>query len=73
MAANGHTFSLPLVGDVHVPPPEHLAWYAAVATLVALECIEWPVAALIVAGKALADNRHSRVLQELGEGMEQAG
>lgn len=72
MAANGYALSLPLVGEFHIPPPEHLAWYAAVATLMALECIEWPVAAVVMAGKALADNRHSQVLQELGEGMEQA-
>ena len=73
MGADGFTISLPAVGDVHMPPAEHLAWYAAVGTLVALECIEWPIAALIVTGKALADNRHSRVLRELGEGLEQAG
>ncbi len=48
-------------------------WYAGVAVLVALECVEWPIALVLATGKALADNRHSAVLQEFGEALEEVG
>ncbi|HZT66707.1 MAG TPA: hypothetical protein VFA11_13050 [Acidimicrobiales bacterium] len=66
------TLTVPFVGDVTLPPPVHLAWYAAVATLAVAEVIEWPVALLLGVGRALADNRHSETLREFGEGLEQA-
>jgi hypothetical protein len=64
---------LPGVGDVSLPPLDHLAWYAGVATLTALELIEWPVALVLAAGKVLADNRSHRTLRSLGDALEQAG
>jgi len=67
------SFSLPVVGDVHLPPVHHLVWYGGVAALVALECIEWPIALVLATGKALADNRHSAVLRDFGEALEEAG
>jgi hypothetical protein len=73
MDPHGFVVSLPLVGDVNLPPPQHLVWYAGVVALVAVECIEWPVALLLATGKALADNRHSAVLRELGDALEEAG
>jgi len=62
-----------VLGDVQLPPPQHLVWYAGVAALVAVECIEWPIALVLATGKILADNRHSAVLQEFGEALEEAG
>jgi hypothetical protein len=73
MDPEGVTVCLPVVGDVQLPPPQHLVWYGAVAALVAIECIEWPVALLLAAGKALADNRHSAMLRQVGEALEDAG
>jgi hypothetical protein len=73
MEPRGFTVSLPIVGQVSVPPPPHLVWYAGVATLVALECLEWPVALVLATGKVLADNRHSAVLREFGDALEDAG
>jgi hypothetical protein len=73
MDHDGFTLSLPVVGDVSLPPPEHLVWYAGVAALVALECVEWPVALLLATGKVLADNRHSAALREFGDALEEAG
>ena len=67
------SFSLPVVGDVHLPPVHHLVWYGGVAALVALECIEWPIALVLATGKALADNRHSAMFREFGEALEEAG
>ncbi len=73
IARHGVRVSLPVLGDVQLPPPQHLVWYAGVAALVAVECIEWPIALVLATGKILADNRHSAVLQEFGEALEEAG
>ena len=64
---------VPLVGRVTLPPLTHLAWYGGVATLTALEMIEWPVALVLTVGKALADNRTHRTVRAFGEALEQAG
>ncbi len=63
---------LPLIGHVHLPPPQHLAFYAGVGLLAAAELIEWPVAILVGVGKALADNRSHANLEEFGEALESA-
>ncbi|MDQ2728696.1 MAG: hypothetical protein M3Y91_12740 [Actinomycetota bacterium] len=64
---------LPWVGDVSLPPADHLAWYAGVAALTAVELLDWPVALVLAVGKALADNRSHRTLRSLGEALEEAG
>ena len=73
MDEHGLCLSLPVMGDVQLPPPHHLIWYGGVAALVALECIEWPVAVVLATGKMLADNRHSAIAREFGEALEEAG
>jgi hypothetical protein len=67
------SLSLPVLGDVQLPPAQHIAWYGGVALLVALECVEWPIALILATGKALADNHHSKMLREFGEALEEAG
>jgi hypothetical protein len=73
MDEHGLCLSLPVVGDVQLPPLHHLVWYGGVAALLALECLEWPVALVLASGKVLADNRHSAMLAEFGEALEEAG
>lgn len=70
----GETFAvnLPIFGQVMVPRPDQLAYYGGLAALAALELIDWPVAVVIVAGHVLANNHHNRILEELGEAMEEA-
>jgi hypothetical protein len=70
---NRITLRLPAIGTVTLPPAHHLGWYAGVAALAAVECIEWPIAVILAVGKALADNQHSKVLVEFGEALEEAG
>jgi hypothetical protein len=65
--------SLPVLGEVRLPSPIHLGWYAGVVALVAIEVIEWPIGLLIAAGKVLADNHHNAVLREFGEALESEG
>jgi hypothetical protein len=69
----GETFAvnLPVVGQVEIPRPEQLAYYGGLAALAAFELIDWPVAVVIAAGHLLASNHHNRVLEELGEAMEE--
>jgi hypothetical protein len=70
----GETFvvNLPLLGQTEIPRPEQLAYFGGLAALAALELIDWPVALVIAAGHLLAANHHNKILEELGEAMEEA-
>ncbi len=70
----GETFvvNLPLVGQMEIPRPEQLAYYGGLAALAAFELIDWPVAVVIAAGHLMASNHHNKLLEELGEAMEDA-
>ncbi len=70
----GETFAvnLPVVGQVEIPRPEQLAYYGGLAALAAFELIDWPVAVVIAAGHLLASNHHNKLLEELGEAIEEA-
>jgi len=70
---DGTVVTLSKIGKVTVPPLDHLAWYAGVGALTALELVEWPIAVILVVGKALADNQTHRTLRSLGKAMEDAG
>ena len=68
----GESFAmnLPVVGQVEIPRPEQLAYYGGLAALAAFELIDWPVALVIAAGHIMASSHHNRILEELGEAME---
>jgi hypothetical protein len=70
----GETFvvNLPMVGSVEIPRPDELAYFGGLAALAAFELIDWPVALVIAAGHFLASSHHNRVLEELGDAMEEA-
>ncbi|MHB8512096.1 MAG: hypothetical protein ACYDCC_07920 [Actinomycetota bacterium] len=65
------TIELPIVGEVTLPPPQHLIWYGAVFTLAALEVIEWPLAVVLALGHALIDHSHTNALKDIGEAIEE--
>lgn len=69
----GETFvvNLPAIGQVQIPRPEQLAYFGGLAALAAFELIDWPVAVVIAAGHLLASNHHNKLLEELGEAMEE--
>jgi len=69
----GETFAvnIPVVGQVKVPRPDQLAYFGGLAALAAFELIDWPVALVIAAGHFLASNHHNKVLEEIGEVMEE--
>lgn len=64
--------NLPIIGRVDIPRPEHLAFYAALGVLAALEIVEWPVAVIVTAGHILAAEEHHHALQGIGEALEGA-
>jgi hypothetical protein len=70
----GETFvvNVPVVGQLEIPRPEQLAYYGGLAALAAFELIDWPVALVIAAGHLLAANHRNKLLEELGEAMEEA-
>ena len=69
--AQSFAVDLPVVGRMRIPRPDQLAYYGALAGLAALEIIDWPIALIIGAGHALAENHHNKVAEELGEALEQ--
>lgn len=70
----GETFvvNLPVLGQLDIPRPEQLAYYGGLVALAAFELIDWPVALVIGAGHLLASNHHNKILEELGDAMEEA-
>lgn len=71
-AAETFVANLPVVGQVEIPRPEQLAYYGGLAALAAFELIDWPIALVIATGHVLATNHHNRMLEELGEAIEEA-
>ena len=58
--ADRFALQLPVVGRVPIPRPDQLAFYGALAALVAVELVDWPVAVAIGAGHALVSGRPQR-------------
>ena len=64
------TVTLPLV---HAKvAPEQLAYFGALGVLAALELIEWPLAAVLVAGHVVATRAHRRIVREMVAGVDEA-
>jgi membrane protein required for beta-lactamase induction len=55
-----------------LPAAEHLAFYAGIGAMAALGMMEWPVVAALVVGHTLVNTQHNKVLQSLGEALEDA-
>lgn len=55
--ADRFALQLPVVGRVPIPRPDQLAFYGALAALVAVEMVDWPVAVAIGVGHALVSER----------------
>ncbi|MEU5938966.1 hypothetical protein ABZ807_07205 [Micromonospora sp. NPDC047548] len=63
---------VPMLGEVAVPPPDKVVYYAGLGVLAALQVIEWPIALVITAGHLLADQHLSGLAKGLGEALESA-
>lgn len=54
-----------------LPAPPHLAFYAGVGAMAVLGIMEWPVVAALVMGHTLVNAQHNKILQSLGEALEE--
>ncbi|SCG49758.1 hypothetical protein [Micromonospora inositola] len=66
----GRRVEIPMLGEVAVPPPDKVAYYAGLGVLAALQVIEWPLALVITAGHLLADQHMSGLVKGVGEALE---
>jgi len=69
---NTTRITVPLIGTITLPPPDQLAYVGGIATLVALEVIEWPVAVALCAGHVLAGCGRNKIIQDFGHALEAA-
>jgi hypothetical protein len=63
---------LPVIGVVHLPPKEELAFIGGITAMAAVGLLEWPVAVLLGIGHTLSTNRHNKLMREFGEALEEA-
>ncbi|RZT81826.1 hypothetical protein EV382_5121 [Micromonospora violae] len=68
----GRRVQLPMLGEVAVPPPDKVAYYAGLGVLAALQVIEWPIAVVVTAGHLLADQHFSGLVRGVGEALQDA-
>jgi hypothetical protein len=64
--ADRFALQLPVIGRVPIPRPDQLAFYGALAGLVAVELVDWPIAVAIGVGHALVSGRPERKSDEKG-------
>jgi len=68
----GHRALLNVNGThLETPPIEHLVYYAGLGVLVAVEVVEFPVAAVLTIGHLLIGLTHRPGLESLGEVLEE--
>jgi hypothetical protein len=48
-----------------------VAWYAGLGALVALEVVEWPIAALLAGSHFIEHNARDGIVKQLTEGLEE--
>ncbi|MEH0845085.1 hypothetical protein V6U81_22115 [Micromonospora sp. CPCC 205711] len=70
--AYAHRVQIPMLGEMAVPPPDKVAYYAGLGVLAALQVIEWPLALVITAGHLLSDQHMSGLVKGVGEALESA-
>ncbi|MGA4730679.1 hypothetical protein ACWEOS_05590 [Micromonospora taraxaci] len=63
---------LPMLGEVALPPPDKVVYYAGLGVLAALQVIEWPIALVITAGHVLADQHFSGLARGVGKALQDA-
>ena len=71
--SSGPSITLPLIHTaVPVPNREQAAYFAAIGALVAFDLLEWPVAAVVATGHALATRSRNRAVRGAAQGAEAA-
>ncbi len=55
---------------INLPDRAGILWYAGIATMTALELIEWPIALLVAGTHFIESHSRNRDVQELAEGID---
>lgn len=64
---------IPIINlDLNAPTRGSLAWYGGVGTMAVAGLIEWPLAAIVVAGHLIAENSQSPAVSGAADGAESA-
>ena len=64
---------IPLIDvDLSRPTRGRLAWYAGVGAMTTFGAIDWPLAAVIVAGDLISENSRSATVSGAAEGAQSA-
>ena len=64
------TITLPMIHTEVAP--EQLTYFAALGVLGAVELVEWPLVAVLVAGHVIATRAHRRIVREMAAGVDEA-
>lgn len=63
--------SLPVVGQLHLPPTEEMVFLGGTAFLAVIGVLEWPVAVLLSVGHILSLNGRNKAVRAFGETLEE--
>lgn len=61
---------VPVVGQVNLPDPEGLIWYAGIGAMALIDLIEWPIAALVAGTHFIEHHSRSKDIQDLCDGID---
>jgi len=64
--------SVPVLGELTVPPPDMLVFYGVLGALATLGVVEWPLVLIVGVGHCLTEQRFSPLLREAGQAAEAA-
>jgi len=60
------------IGTVRLPSPQRLAYYGGIAALGVFGIVDWPVVLVLGVGHLLAEDRHHKLLANLGQALAEA-
>ncbi len=65
---------IPII-DLNLNPPTRssLAWYGGIGAMAGVGLVEWPLAAIIVAGHLVSENSKSPAVSGAAQGAQSAG
>jgi len=69
---HGIPVALPVIGEVHLPSADELAFLAGIGALAVVGAVEWPVALILGAGRLLSHAHRWRSLAAFGDALEHA-
>lgn len=66
------SIAIPILGQIHLPPVQDLAWYAGLGLLGASGLVDWPILGVVMTGKILSEIKGNKVVSNFGSSLEEA-